>query len=81
MTESELAEAACFAAEALNIDLGDPACFAKAEAAVRAAETGLFEPRFDNRAVSRFLAALSVAAEQRGVPPAELWSALDALER
>ena len=81
MSEGELAEEAVHAAEALNIDLSDPACFTKAETALNAAESGLFEPRFDGRAVRRFLNALATAARQRGVQPAQLWSALDALER
>lgn len=81
MTESELAEGAYHAQEALQLDLTDPAAVAQADQTVRAASSGLFEATYDVAAVKRFLAALRGAAKQRGVPPHELWSALDSLER
>lgn len=81
ISESELAEGAYYAAEALNLDLTDPAVFVHAETAVKAAGSGLFEVSYDVGAVTRFLMALKTAATQRGVQPAALWSALDALER
>jgi len=81
MSECDLAEAAHHAAESLNIDLSDPGCFNHAEETMRAAESGLFETRFDARALRRFLTALATAANDRGVPPSQLWNALDALER
>ena len=78
-SESEMAEAACYATDALGIDLSDPACFANAEATVRAAEENPCS--FDVVAVGRFLNALKAAAAQRDVTPGALWCALDALER
>ena len=80
MTESELAEGAYNAAEALQLDPTDPASFVKAESALQAALHGFTMANFDVEAVGRFLAALKVAASNRGVPPAQLWSALYALE-
>ena len=81
MSESELAEGAAHAAEALNLDLTDPSCFAQADAALRAAESGALEPHYDARVVRRWMVALATAAQERGVAPAQLWNALDALER
>ena len=84
MSESELAESAYSAAEALGFehdDLSDPASFGHAEAAVRAASSGHAEAEYDVHAVGCFLVALKAAAAARGVQPSALWSALDALER
>ena len=81
MNESELAEAALEAGEALRLDLSDPDCFAEAEEMLRSVEAGVSDQQFDVPAVRRFLGALAHAASERGVPPSQLWSALDALER
>jgi len=81
MTESDLAEAAHHAADVLNLDLSDPACFSVAEQLLREVESGLAEPFFDSRSMRCFLVALSSAADDRAVPPSQLWRALDALER
>jgi hypothetical protein len=81
MSEGEMAEAAALTAETLGIDLSDPSSFSKAERVLQAAEHGFIPPRFDVRAVRQFLNALSNAAQQRGVDAAQLWNALDALER
>ena len=81
LSEEELAEGAVQVADMLNLDLTDPACFNKAGEALRAHESGPFEPRFDARQVRRFLSALAAASHERGVAPDALWRALDALER
>ena len=70
-------------AEMLGADLSDPDCFAQAEAALAdpAVAIACFGPSFDSHGARRTLAALAQAADERGVPPSQLWNALDALER
>ena len=82
MSESELAEGAYLSAEALQLDLTDPMSFQRAEDEIRDVQSGFVPPpNYDVVMVKRFLKAIKLAAAERGVPPIDLWRALDNLER
>jgi len=75
-SESDLAEWANHTAAVLRVDLEDINCVQAARDAITHMRSGE-----DSSALNDFLCALCATATQRGVPPHQLWSALDALER
>jgi hypothetical protein len=87
MSESDLAEAAHLAADVLGADLSDPGCFDSAQSTVEEMAGrpddafALFGPCWDAHTLRHTLTAVAQAAAERGVPPSQLWNALDALER